>query len=115
MLGRVLVLPFSLAWLALVLYVRKRVRKTNTFLQDYANTVGAIASVFFIPIVLSFLAPFICYPHPNGTQSMVSAPSILCYDDPSYGKLIVMGVLSFQFIALPFLAFVVHVGGPWRW
>jgi len=103
--ARIAVLPLTAMWICIILFMKKTFWNPKLVLNvDVSNAIGGLFSLFFIPIVLAFLAPFICYQHPAGVSSMMSAPTILCGEDEDHSSMVVIGALAFVLLAVPFIS-----------
>jgi len=105
-----LCVPVTAVILRLQDYLLPTIAKVTLFRVSLAislaNTAGTIISALFITIVVRCVEPFICYRH-SGTASwsLVSSPSVLCYQfaEPEYLTFVVFGVAVFLLLPLPFL------------
>jgi len=69
------------------------------------NATGTLYNLFFISIVISALGPFVCYKHPDSNgESVLSAPSLLCFDSDAHTLMIITSLASFCVVPVPFLA-----------
>lgn len=93
-----------------VLHVKKCIIKDRCMdmLVEFSNAVGSIYSALFISMVCATFVPYVCYYHPDGTQSMLANPDIKCYEGGEHTSIVVVAVLSFLASPLPYLAMVVY-------
>lgn len=104
-------IPLVLLFVALVvLHVKKCIIKDRCMdmLVEFSNAVGSIYSALFISMVCATFVPYVCYYHPDGTQSMLANPDIKCYEGGEHTSIVVVAVLSFLACPLPYLAMVVY-------
>jgi len=110
---RALIPPIFLAYIALVMVVKKQLVPKTQFVPEFVNTAGAILMNFFVSICISVFDPLVCYAHPGHVySSMRSEPSVLCFDSPEHTTMLAIVVAAFVLIPLPFLS--VAVFGVWR-
>eukprot|EP00928_Gymnodinium_smaydae_P044435 TRINITY_DN2963_c4_g1_i1.p1 TRINITY_DN2963_c4_g1~~TRINITY_DN2963_c4_g1_i1.p1 ORF type:complete len:571 (+),score=56.83 TRINITY_DN2963_c4_g1_i1:74-1786(+) len=76
--------PIGLHGIAVLVHVMRSCRLTNE-VRGSAHKKTHASLLFGMLISWCYVAmnPLRCYSHPNGTQSLVSAPSILCWDSES--------------------------------
>lgn len=87
-----------------VLVVKKNMVKSTDLHAEVSNTVGTLFMIFFVSICISVFDPFVCYEHPAKTlSSMRSSPSILCFEDAAHTSMIVISIISFLLVPLPFV------------
>mmetsp|Transcript_7930 Transcript_7930/g.17576 ORF Transcript_7930/g.17576 Transcript_7930/m.17576 type:complete len:1446 (+) Transcript_7930:112-4449(+) len=108
----------GLVIIAIVRVVRKQGRTTYTPREELivriSNSVGSLHMLFFISIVLSGVMPMICYKHPDGGESVMNTPSVLCFgDDDRHSEMLAYGLIGLLGVALPFLVGVLL--GTWRY
>lgn len=101
------VAPAVLVSVACSLVVKKKVDPKSVLKVELCNSIGHIFTIFFLPIMLSLLNPFICYPHPGDLgSSMVSAPSILCFHNRSHGTMVIGSLIALLIVPVPYLTIV---------
>eukprot|EP00403_Amphidinium_massartii_P033208 CAMPEP_0178447836 /NCGR_PEP_ID=MMETSP0689_2-20121128/41642_1 /TAXON_ID=160604 /ORGANISM="Amphidinium massartii, Strain CS-259" /LENGTH=1568 /DNA_ID=CAMNT_0020072939 /DNA_START=10 /DNA_END=4713 /DNA_ORIENTATION=- len=113
--ARQLVAPMAVPFVFVSLLIKKSFFNPNVCIWvELINTVGAVYSVFFISVVISATAPLICFDHPgeNGA-SVVSQPSVLCFEHGVWYGLMTAGMLSLLFVTLPFMATCAY--GIWQY
>jgi len=67
------------------------------------NSMGMLFTIFFISVSLMSLEAFRCDSHPNGKTSLTSDLSVLCWESPDHGQLVLLSVLAILAYPLPFL------------
>ncbi|CAE8615264.1 unnamed protein product [Polarella glacialis] len=112
-------IPLMLAFTIFVVCAGKKVLiKPELVLHtEFLNTLGTIFSALFLSIVVSALVPLVCYAHPGTNRSSIlTIPSILCFQDQQHISMMILGILSFSVVSCPFWAFAML--GTWffpRW
>eukprot|EP00929_Paragymnodinium_shiwhaense_P039065 TRINITY_DN20552_c0_g1_i1.p1 TRINITY_DN20552_c0_g1~~TRINITY_DN20552_c0_g1_i1.p1 ORF type:complete len:1170 (-),score=194.16 TRINITY_DN20552_c0_g1_i1:552-4061(-) len=76
--------------------------------EAFKNAVGQILMTGFITLALAVLVPFQCYEHPNESQSIVSAPSILCWEAADYYSMFVASFFGIVLYLAGFIALVLY-------
>jgi hypothetical protein len=107
---RQLLSPCATVYIAVVIALKKKLWDPGLHYKvETVNAVGVGYQAFFVSILVSITLPFVCYGHPGSdTYSMVSNPSVLCFEGDEYTAMVIMGVLSLLVSVIPFLSFVVY-------
>jgi len=80
---------------ALVFAVAQRARPGMLNMDSFFNSVGQLAQMVYITFTLVALVPFHCYKHPNGKDSIVTYPKIICGDsEGDYYTVLSTGLLG---------------------
>merc|ERR1719160_72761 len=85
--SRVFVFPILSLFIFGLCFARQSLDKSSNVpvMTVFMNTLGFVALMLYISILLSVLVPFYLYRHPNDTYSLVSEPSVLAdWDDSVY-------------------------------
>lgn len=71
---------------------------------------GSIFFALYITIAAQMFSLFQCYQHPNGRYTLISAPSVLCYDTTWYAlcAIDVLAILVYGFIPISMVAYLVR-------
>mmetsp|Transcript_81223 Transcript_81223/g.178519 ORF Transcript_81223/g.178519 Transcript_81223/m.178519 type:complete len:256 (-) Transcript_81223:57-824(-) len=82
--------------------------------QEVATAVGSLLGMLFISILMSALAPFICYQHPGQAgSSMKASPDILCDLSDAHTPLVVVALMSLLCVPVPFLTNAIWI--TWKY
>lgn len=103
-------LPTLLPFILLTLLLKRRWLPSDwrEMVAQFANTVGTLCNVFFISILASSVSSLYCYQHPGAQgYSMLSDPSITCYEGSSHTAMLITSAVAVAFVPLPFVAAVV--------
>ena len=73
-----------------------------------SNTMGTFMGVLFIRTVMFSVAPLQCPSHPDGSQSVLKYPSVMC-GSGEHTSMKVIGLMILCLVALPFYIFSVHI------
>uniref|UniRef100_A0A7S2LN19 TRP C-terminal domain-containing protein n=1 Tax=Zooxanthella nutricula TaxID=1333877 RepID=A0A7S2LN19_9DINO len=105
-----LIAPASVVLLVLGVWIKRRYRTQHVddFLVESVNSSGTLMKVMFMSVVSSCVLPLICYGHPNGQFSMISSPDMICYTNSTHISMMVIGIVAFMCVALPFWSAVVY-------
>jgi len=72
------------------------------------NVAGQISQALFIAFCTAMVRPMQCYDHPNGDQSVIMYPSVLCWDGGDHtGMMIVSAIVCLCYI-IPFIAWCIY-------
>eukprot|EP00971_Amphidinium_carterae_P194552 3860671-Amphidinium_carterae.1 len=108
-LQRQCVAPLGLSLLLLQLQVKKRLLPATNLQNEIINTTGTLLNILFISIVVSALAPHVCYEHPGDSgSSVVFEPSILCNYSRDHMSVVIIGLFAWLLVPMPFLALVLY-------
>ena len=95
---------WALLLLKKYLYPKLGGKRETKVLIEFTNAVGAVLSTFLVSIIISAVHPFICYRHPSDSgESVVTAPSVLCFETSEHARMVTIGCIAFLFVPLPFL------------
>lgn len=75
--------------------VFNRLRLFKVSKRVFGNAVGQIFMASFISLALAVLVPFNCYEHPNSSTSIVTIPTILCFESPAHTGMVAASVVGF--------------------
>jgi hypothetical protein len=75
-------------------------------LDKSINTIGTIFQALFILIVVIAVDPFNRFTHPNGMQSMLSAPTVM-YGESEWTPFALLGISVFVIFVVPFFTLTV--------
>jgi hypothetical protein len=102
------VVPICILYTLIVMTVKGIISKDKKdFVEIGVNGIGATYQALFVPMVLSVVAPFICYFHPGDAgSSMVSVPALLCFDDEEHLAMVGVRIAAFILCDLPYLVLV---------
>lgn len=109
--------PFLMIMVIWVLYgASKFLHLKTNFVKAWEfnktiNTIFTVLQIMFIAITGSVAIPFQCYTHPNGLQSLVSFPDVVC-ESGEHKALVAMAVLLLMMVVLP--VFSVSVWATYR-
>ncbi len=78
----------------------------------YLNVVGLVFLVLYLSICMSLTRPIHCKSNPNGLQTMVSSPAVVCWA-PSHALLAVLSIGGLLVYGAGFVAYVAHI--TWRY
>jgi hypothetical protein len=67
------------------------------------NSVGLLLSIFFIAICNVSLAGFTCSQNPNGTYSLISDRSVICWEGGDHVAYVIFSVIALLFYPVTFL------------
>ncbi|CAK0860455.1 unnamed protein product [Prorocentrum cordatum] len=73
------------------------------------NSVGVLTLVLFLMLNMTALKPFHCVSSPNGTSSLSSNPSIICYVDSEWVAMAVMGTIAVLVYGVGFFSIVLYI------
>jgi hypothetical protein len=68
------------------------------------NAFGVLCGAPFISMAILVLSPWRCLQNPDGSHSMESERSVLCWQDGSHGALIALSIMAILFYLLPFIS-----------
>lgn len=101
---RQMIAPASFLLLVAVVLMKRRFDCRVDVAAQISNAFGNVVSILFISIVLSCSMPFWCsLLHPSGLSSILDDPSVLCWVSSMHTTMVVIGLIAFCLIPLPFL------------
>ncbi|CAK0840968.1 unnamed protein product [Prorocentrum cordatum] len=118
---RLLSFPLCLAMLCLVFAIFHFVLRAPISKDHIINSIGVLTLVFFLMLNMTGLSPFHCISSPNGTSSLSSNPSVICFEDSEWTAMAVMGIIAVlvygvgffsvaSYVTLNYPALVIHEG-----
>jgi len=111
---RQLIPPIFLAYILIVMVVKRRLAPKTEFGPEFTNTAGTILMTFFVSICISAFDPLVCYNHPGHVySSMRKEPSVLCFDSSEHSAMLAIGISAFILTPLPFLS--VAIFAVWKY
>jgi len=72
------------------------------------NAAGQLSQALFIAFCIAMVRPLRCYDHPNGDQSVMTFPSVLCWDGLEHTAMMIVSAIVLFFYILPFIAWCVY-------
>ena len=75
-------------------------------MQEYINSAWTVFLAIFISMATSVALPLLCYTDPNGDESMISDPIILCWQPSEHHVMLIIAALSLVTSVVPVLALI---------
>mmetsp|Transcript_8294 Transcript_8294/g.14483 ORF Transcript_8294/g.14483 Transcript_8294/m.14483 type:complete len:1266 (+) Transcript_8294:77-3874(+) len=76
-------------------------------LSKCLNVVGQVLQALFIAFCDIMARPMRCYDHPNGKQSLVDFPEVVCWESREHIFLVIIAAGIFLFFILPYVSWCV--------
>lgn len=111
-LAMVLLIPALAVGGALVAAVMSRVKGDQFSWPRYLNVVGLVFLFLYLSICMSLTRPVHCKRNPNGLQTMVSSPAVVCWV-PDHMFLATLAITGLVLYGAGFLAYVAQI--VWRY
>jgi hypothetical protein len=106
---RLLSFPLCMAVLCIIFAIFNFVLKMPISRDHIINSVGVLTLVLFLMLNMTGLTPFHCISSPNGTSSLSSNPSVVCYEDSEWTAMAVMGVIAVLVYGVGFFSVALYV------
>ena len=103
-----LLFPIFMVMLGCVTFLVSLVGMRERNLKNYTNTVGFSGLIVYIPITVTVLRALHCTKNPNGTSSIASNPSIVCWDSLEHASLVVLSIIGLLLFPVAFLACILR-------
>jgi hypothetical protein len=104
-----LTFPAGVLILCALLFGIKLARLRRVSADTVINQVGMLILTFFLTLLTTSLAPFHCIGSPNGTSSLHTNPSVVCFDTSEWVSLCVFGVIGTLVYGVGFLSWAAFV------
>jgi len=108
-----LVFPIFMGMLAGVLLITRALGKGRVSLNSYINAAGLVGIVIYISLTIAVLRPLHCLESPNGTMSMATNPSVMCWDSSQHTTLVALGIIGVLAYPCTILGAVAQI--TWRY
>lgn len=99
--------PVFMATLAGVVVLRHAAGKRGLSFDRYLNSVGLVSLIVYISVTIAVLRPLHCITSPNGSSSMYTNPSVICWDSSNH--VVLVGLSIFGLLLYP-IAILANIG-----
>ena len=106
-----LVIPMLAVGGAGLAAILARLKGTSFNWPNYLNVVGLAFLVLYLSICIALTRPIHCRSNPNGLQTMVSSPAVVCWEAEHVG-LALLAIGGLLIYGIGFIAYVAQI--VWR-
>jgi hypothetical protein len=106
---KMFIFPTGVLILCAIFFVMNKVSKQKIGVDHIVNSIGLLFLVLFLTLAMLSLAPFHCVSSPNGTLSLASNPSVICFDNSDWTMLAAFGAVAVLCYVVLFISWVTYV------